>query len=230
MRAVVAIDGPAGAGKSTVSRALARRLGFAHVDTGAMYRAVALLARERGVPDDDAGGLAALCDGLAFTFAEGGARLLVDGRDLTEAVRAPQVGELASRVSLQPAVRERLVAAQRRLAAAGGVVMEGRDIGTVVVPDAALKVFLTAAPAERARRRAAELRGRGEAVDEAVLAAELAARDARDSNRATAPLRAAADAIVVDTTDSEVAAIVARLEALARAAGLGTAAGSPLSS
>lgn len=230
MRVVVAIDGPAGAGKSTVSRELARRLGFAHVDTGAMYRAVAVLARERGIPEDDEHGLAALCDGMTFTFAEGGARLLVDGRDLTAIIREPEIGELASRVSVQSAVRDRLVAAQRRLAATGGVVMEGRDIGTVVVPDAALKIFLTATPAERARRRAAELRGRGQAVDEAVLAAELAARDTRDSSRATAPLRPAADAIMVDTTGSDVAAVVARLEALARAAGLGAASGSPLSS
>jgi len=220
MRRAIAVDGPAGAGKSTVSRLLAQRLGLAYVDTGAMYRAVALLAAERGIAVDDETALARLCDAIAFGFSAEGDRLLVDGRDLTEAVRRREVADLASRVSVQPAVRERLVARQRALAESGGVVMEGRDIGTVVLPDAALKVFLTATAAERARRRARELRNRGEAVDEAALEAEIAARDARDSSRATAPLRAAADAVVLDTTQLSIAQVVEKLEALARAAGV----------
>ncbi len=220
MRRAIAVDGPAGAGKSTVSRLLARRLGLTYVDTGAMYRAVALLAAERGIAVDDETALAQLCDTLAFGVSEDGERLLVDGRDLTAALRRREVADLASRVSVQPAVRERLVARQRALAGSGGVVMEGRDIGTVVLPDAALKVFLTASAAERARRRARELRDRGEPVDEAALEAEIAARDARDSSRATAPLRAAADAVVLDTTQLTIAQAVDKLEALARAAGV----------
>src|SRR5262245_35614283 len=162
-RPVVAIDGPAGAGKTSASRALARRLGFAHVDTGAMYRAVGVLAEEQGVALDDDATLARLVEGLSFELADGGERLLVVGRDLqggdlgrrdlSDAIRGPHAGELASRVSTRPPVRERLVALQRALAAGGGIVMEGRDIGTVVFPDAPAKLFLTADAPERARRR-----------------------------------------------------------------------------
>jgi cytidylate kinase len=211
---VVAIDGPAGAGKSSASRALAARLGFRHVDTGSMYRVVGVLAHERGVAMDDDEALARLVDGLVFE--EAGERVVVGGRDLTEAIRAGDAGEWASRVSSRPVVRERLVALQRRLGGTGNVVMEGRDIGTVVFPDAAVKVFLTADPRERARRRGAELSARGEAVDEAALAAAIADRDRRDSERATAPLRPAADAIVLDTTALALPAVVERLLALVR--------------
>lgn len=196
---VIAVDGPAGAGKSSASRALARRLGFAYVDTGAMYRVVGVLAREQGIADDDDAGLARLVGGLQFTLD--GERLLANGRDLGREIREPEAGNLASRVSTRPVVRARLVALQRELGAAGGVVMEGRDIGTVVFPDAAVKLYLTAAPAERARRRAAEMRARGQAVDEGALAGEIAERDRRDSTRAHAPLRPAPDAVVLDTTD-----------------------------
>jgi len=216
-RIVVAIDGPAGAGKSSASRGLAARLGYAHVDTGAMYRAVGVLAAERGIALDDDAALAALVDSLHFAFPEG--RVLVDGRDLSAAIREAAAGELASRVSTRPVVRERLVALQRTLGAGGGVVMEGRDIGTVVFPDAPVKVFLTADPAERARRRAAELRARGEAVDEAALAAEIAARDRRDSARAHSPLRPAADAVVLDTTRLALAEVIEAMDRLARGAG-----------
>lgn len=211
---MVAIDGPAGAGKSSASRALAARLGFRHVDTGSMYRVVGVLAHERGVAMDDDEALARLVDGLVFE--EAGERVVVGGRDLTEAIRAGDAGEWASRVSSRPVVRERLVALQRRLGGTGNVVMEGRDIGTVVFPDAAVKVFLTADPRERARRRGAELSARGEAVDEAALAAAIADRDRRDSERATAPLRPAADAIVLDTTALALPAVVERLLALVR--------------
>ncbi len=215
MGRVIAVDGPAGAGKSSASRALAERLGFAYVDTGAMYRAVGLLAAERGVALDDDAALAALVAPLRFVAR--GERFEVDGRDLTAAIRTARAGELASRVSVRPAVRARLLAVQRALAAAGDVVMEGRDIGTVVVPEAAVKFFLTAAPEERARRRAAELAARGESVDAAALARELAARDARDASRALAPLRAAADAVVLDTTHLPLEAVVATMERIARA-------------
>jgi cytidylate kinase len=210
-RIVVAIDGPAGAGKSTASRALAERLGYGYVDTGAMYRAVGVLAAERGVAVDDDGALASLVAGLSFELREGGTALAVDGRDVSSAIRRADAGELASRVSTRPVVRERLVALQRALGAAGGVVMEGRDIGTVVFPDAPVKLYLTAAPAERARRRAAELRARGEEVDEAALAEDLAARDRRDSGREHAPLRAAADARLIDTTHLSLDEVVERM-------------------
>jgi cytidylate kinase len=214
---VVAVDGPAGAGKSTASRALADRLGYAYVDTGAMYRAVGVLADERGVALDDDAALVKLLSGLRFELRDDGAGLAVDGRDVSLAIRRPDAGELASRVSTRSVVRERLVMLQRRLGAAGGVVMEGRDIGTVVFPEAPVKLYLTADPAERARRRAAELRARGEAVDEAALAVELAARDRRDSDRALAPLRPAADAHVLDTSGVPFDEVVARMEALVRA-------------
>lgn len=211
---VVAVDGPAGAGKSSASRGLAARLGFAYVDTGAMYRAVGVLARDRGLGLEDDDALARLIDGLQID--EAGERLVVDGCDLSAAVRTGDAGELASRVSTRSVVRERLVALQRRLGRAGDVVMEGRDIGTVVFPDAGLKIFLTASAEERARRRSRELAARGEATDERQLAADIARRDQRDSERTLSPLRPAADAIVVDTSQLDLATVVSRLEALAR--------------
>ena len=215
-RIVVAIDGPAGAGKSTASRALAERLGYVYVDTGAMYRAVGVLAAERGVAFDDDAALERLVADLRFDLRDGGTALAVDGRDVSTAIRRADAGELASRVSTRPVVRQRLVTLQRALGAAGGVVMEGRDIGTVVFPDAPVKLYLTAAPAERARRRASELRARGETVDEAALAEDLAARDRRDSGRAHAPLRPATDARVIDTTYLTFAEVVDRMEEAVR--------------
>jgi len=223
MARVVAVDGPAGAGKSSASRALARRLRFTYVDTGAMYRAVGVLAAERNIALDDPAALRPLVTGLAFELTAEGTRLLVDGRDLSDAIRRPEAGQLASRVSTQPVVRERLVELQRGLGAPGGVVMEGRDIGTVVFPDAALKFYLTAAPATRASRRAAELRARGEQVDEAALARDIAERDRRDARRAHSPLRPAADAVVIDTTALALDAVVDQMEAEARARGVSPA-------
>jgi cytidylate kinase len=213
---VVAVDGPAGAGKTSASRALAERLGFTHVDTGAMYRAVGVLARDQGIAFDDDAALATLVGRLRFTFAAAG-RLLVDGQDLSRAVRRPDAGELASRVSTRPVVRERLVAVQRELGAGGGVVMEGRDIGTVVFPDAPVKLYLTADAATRARRRAIELRASGAAVDEAALAREIARRDERDQAREHSPLRPAADAVVLDTSAIGLEAVVEAMERIARA-------------
>lgn len=216
MKPTIAIDGPAGGGKSTVSRALAQALGFRYVDTGAMYRVVGVLADAGGIALDDAGALAALIDDLELAFEEGaaGLRVLANGRDLSAAIRTAAAGQMASKVSVVPAVRERLVARQRALAAGGGVVMEGRDIGTVVLPDATVKIFLVASAAERARRRAAELRARGEAADEAVIRREIEERDARDQQRAHSPLVPAADAVLIDTTREPAAAVVARVRAL----------------
>jgi len=188
---VVAIDGPAGAGKSTVARAVARALGFTYLDSGAMYRCVAL---------------AADCDPEALDIAFDGGRVLLDGRDVTAAIRTAEVSERASQVAADPRVRQAMVAKQRELMASGDWVAEGRDIGTVVAPGAEVKVFLTASPQERARRRAAE---RGEDL-QAVLA-EQAIRDERDSKRAHSPLVAADDAVEVDTTGLSIDEVVAKI-------------------
>jgi cytidylate kinase len=202
---VIAIDGPAGAGKSTVARALARRLGLTYLDSGAMYRAVALAALRQGVDLDDGERLGELAGGLEIDLE--GAIVTLNGADVSSEIREPQVSAAASRVSVHPQVREAVVARQRTmLEDGGGYVAEGRDIGTVVAPDAALKVFLTAAPGERARRRAAET---GEPPD-AVLAAQRD-RDRRDSDREHAPLRAAADAVEIDTTDLGVDDVVEKI-------------------
>lgn len=216
---VVAIDGPAGAGKSTVSRDLARVLGFAYVDTGAMYRIIGVLAQERGVDMADAAALAALCDATTMEFADGGSgvRVLANQRDLSAAIRAAEAGQWASKVSAVPAVRERLVAMQRAMGASGRVVMEGRDIGTVVFPEAPVKVFLTASAEERARRRCAELATRGVEADVATVAREIAERDHRDQHRAHSPLRPAADAIVVDSTQRRIDDIVTELQRIVTA-------------
>jgi CMP/dCMP kinase len=213
---VVAIDGPAGAGKSTVSRELARALRFAYVDTGAMYRVVGLLAHERGIDMTAADALAAVCDGTTMAFEEhdGHVRTLANGRDISAEIRGADAGQWASKVSAVPVVRERLVAMQRAMGASGRVVMEGRDIGTVVFPDAPVKVFLTASAEERARRRCAELATRGVAADVATVAREIAERDTRDQNRAHSPLRPASDALVIDSTQRPIGDIVTELQRL----------------
>ena len=190
---VIAIDGPAGAGKSTVARALARELGFTYLDSGAMYRSVGLLALRE--PDVSPAVLATEAR-IDLIAAPGGVRVLLDGRDVSEEIRTPEVSEAASRVAADPAVRSVLVDMQRGLLSSGDWVAEGRDIGTIVAPDADVKVFLTADPAVRAHRRALEL-----GLDDAAVAAEQAARDERDRTRAASPLRPAADALVLDTTD-----------------------------
>jgi CMP/dCMP kinase len=200
---VIAIDGPAGAGKSTVARAVADRLGFTYLDTGAMYRCVALSLLERG------GSVAALAESVRISL---GAAVMLDGVDVTAAIRAPAVSEAASQVAADPAVRRALVGQQRQLLSHGDWVAEGRDIGTVVMPEAEVKVFLTADPRARAQRRAAEL-----GVDvEAVLADQLV-RDARDSERSDSPLRPAPGAVELDTTGMSVPQAVDRVVALAQA-------------
>jgi cytidylate kinase len=213
---VIAVDGPAGAGKSTVSRRLAEALAYRYIDTGAMYRVIGVLAAERGIAFSDHMKLAALCDATRIDFVErpNGLRTCASGRDLSEAIRTVDAAQFASKVSAVPEVRERLVAQQRAMAAAGSVVMEGRDIGTVVCPDAPVKVFLDASVAERARRRACELRREATAVDIARIEQEIAERDARDRTRAHSPLRPATDAVIVDTTEKTIDEVVALLCAL----------------
>jgi CMP/dCMP kinase len=206
---LIAIDGPAGAGKSTVALALASRLGFTYLDSGAMYRCVGLLALE--CPSQPPTVLAGSAR-IEFTAGADPAhrRVLLDGRDVSEAIRAPEVSEAASRVAADPGVREALVAKQRELIACGNWVAEGRDIGTVVAPDAELKVYLTADPAERARRRAAELGG-----DQATVMAEQTLRDERDSSRAHSPLEAAPGAVLLDTTGMTIEQVVEHIAGLA---------------
>jgi cytidylate kinase len=201
---IVALDGPAGAGKSSVAAEVARRLGLALVDTGAIYRCVALAAQRHGVDWSDESGLAALLPTLAigFRFEGGTNRVFLGGEDVSVAVRAPEISRGASAVSARPAVRAGLLELQRRLARAAplGAVLEGRDIGTVVFPDADVKFFVTAAPEVRARRRFAELEARGAEVTFEQVLAEQRQRDADDSSRAVAPLRRADDARELDTS------------------------------
>lgn len=213
---VIAIDGPAGAGKSTVSRRIAQALGLRYVDTGAMYRVVGVLADRAGVDFGDDAALAALIDRLELRFDESdaGVRVIANGRDLSTDIRSAAAGQLASKVSTNPVVRERLVALQRAMAVGGGVVMEGRDIGTVVLPQATMKIYLVASAEERARRRAAELSARGEAADVAQMTRDIAERDRRDETRAHSPLRPADDAVRVDTTREPLEAVVRRVLAL----------------
>lgn len=215
---IIAIDGPVGAGKSTVAMAVAAALQYRYVDTGAMYRSVAWLAKSQGVDLRDERAVAALARSVSIEFipANGRQRILVNGTDVTDIIRSPEVSDAASVVSAHPAVREGLVAEQRRLGASGGVVMEGRDIGTVVFPDADVKVFLDAAPAERARRRYQELVAKGVRVDFESLKRAEEERDRRDTTRAHSPLRRADDAVVIDTTGLTVEEIVNRIVQLAR--------------
>lgn len=197
---VIAIDGPAGVGKSTVARGVAKALGYTYLDSGSMYRSVALAARRRGVEP------AAIATELRI---EPGDRVVVDGEDVTDQIRDPAVAEAASRAAADPVVRRAMVAEQRRLLSSGDWVVEGRDIGSVVAPDAELKLFLTADPQERARRRAAEL-----GADPEKILAELAIRDERDRAREHSPLREAPGAVRLDTTDLTKDEVVKRIVGL----------------
>jgi cytidylate kinase len=216
---VVTIDGPAGAGKSTVSMRLARRLGYRLLDTGALYRCVALAARRQAIAWDDEPACARVARDLDVDFAFDGDsnRVSLDGVDVSADIRTPEMSDGASRVSALPEVRAALLDLQRRLGRQGGVVVEGRDTGTVVFPDAGAKFFLTASVEVRARRRFAELRSRGQDVDEAKTLAEMVERDTRDETRAAAPLKQAADALLVDSSGLSIDDCVARMEAAVRA-------------
>jgi cytidylate kinase len=209
---VITIDGPAGAGKTTVSRLLARRLGLRYIDTGALYRAVAHQALARGVDPQDDAALDRLCHAIHLSFADGaqGGAICVDGIDLGQAIRTPQIAMLASAVSARPVVRRHLTALQRRLGEAGGAVFEGRDMGTVVFPEAPVKFYLDASPAARARRRHCEMPPGG-AMTLAQVEAQIRRRDAQDSQRSAAPLRAAEDAVRIDSTHLTTEQVVARM-------------------
>jgi len=225
---IIAIDGPAGAGKTTVARALARALNLTHIDTGAMYRAVALQCLRLGVAPDDNESIVRIAQDMTISFqpcwqcsapgdSENGQRVIVKGFDVTREIRDPAVTALASPISAIPAVRQVLVAKQRELAKSGNVVMEGRDIGTVVLPNADLKVFLTASPDVRARRRYEELLRQGHVVDYSTVLRGINERDTRDSTRADSPMVPAADAVLLNTDDLSVEEVVERIARMARA-------------
>jgi cytidylate kinase len=214
---IIAIDGPAGSGKSTVARGLARRLGSTYLDSGAMYRAVTLGALEHGIDLEDGEALGRLA-ATAIELREredGNVQVLLDGRDVSDEIRTPAVTGASSQVAAHAEVRKALLAKQRELIGAGDWVVEGRDIGTVVAPDAAIKVFLTADPAERARRRAAELRRRGIEAEAEDVHRAIEQRDLLDSTRSAAPLRPADDAVTIDTTGMDAGQVIERVAALA---------------
>jgi CMP/dCMP kinase len=210
---IVAIDGPAGAGKSTVAREVARRLGAAYLDTGAMYRALAWLAAQRGVAPSDGDALAALArrHPVEIEPTDDGDRVRVAGRDVTLEIRSPEVAAEVSEVSAHPGVRREMVAAQRALLSRGDWVSDGRDVGTVVCPGADLKVFLTASPGVRARRRRADLAAQGVELDEARVLEDVRRRDALDVSRAASPLRVAPGARYIDSSRMEMGEVVERI-------------------
>ena len=212
----VAIDGPAGAGKSTVARRVADALNYTYVDTGAMYRALAWAVLDTKTDAQDADAVGALAERLDVRLEPG--RVFAEGREITGEIRTPEISSLTSPLSALPRVRIRMVALQQAMAQRGGVVMEGRDIGTIVLPDAEVKVFLTASPAERVRRRQEELAARGVPVQTEQLAQEIAERDARDASRDVAPMRPASDAVVLDSDTLSVEEVVERILALHREA------------
>jgi cytidylate kinase len=216
---ILAIDGPAGAGKSTVAKRLAKVLGFLYMDTGAMYRAFALKMMNRGVDPGDTEGVRRILQETKIELADddGRSRVRLDGIDVSDEVRAPEVSQLASKVSTLKVVRDQMVGLQRAMAADGGVVAEGRDIGTVVFPNAEVKVYLDASADERARRRAEEIKARGGNVSWEQTLAETIERDKRDQERAVAPLRKADDAIVIDSTSMDADEVVGRIEREVRA-------------
>ncbi len=199
-RFVVAIDGPAGAGKSTLAKLVAEKLGFIYIDSGAMYRAVALWALRTKVDLSDMHRLEQLARAARIELQAGSSRIFLNGEEVTEAIRTPEISSAASKVSAIPGVRRALVEMQRQIGAEGGVVMEGRDIGTVVFPNAEVKIFLDADPQVRAERRARELQQKGEPVEKEQIAREIRERDQRDSQRADSPLAQAPDAVYVDST------------------------------
>lgn len=210
---IIAIDGPSGVGKSTLSRRLAQKLRYVNIDTGAMYRSVALAAHNAGIAMDDGEALGQLCTNLEIRFIrkDGMEKVLLDGTDVSEAIRTPEISLLSSQVSAQPEVRRAMLSLQRKMGEHGGVVLEGRDIGTVVFPMAEVKFFLAATSAERAKRRYLELKAKGLDVDLAQTLAEVEARDAADCGREHAPLRQAQDAVLIDTTVLDIDQVLDRM-------------------
>lgn len=216
---VVTIDGPSGSGKGTISRRVADQLGWHLLDSGALYRLVALAGLDRGLGPEDVVAHAALAETMRVSFgadAAGAERVNLEGQDVTVRIRLEEVGQGASRVAAWPPVRAALLERQRRFAELPGLVADGRDMGTVVFPGAALKIFLTASAEERAARRHKQLKDKGSAVSLAALSREIAERDLRDSTRAVAPLRPAEDALIIDSTGLSVAAVVERVLELGR--------------
>lgn len=215
---ILAIDGPSGSGKGTISRAVARRVGWHLLDSGALYRLVALAGIERNLERDDIEGHARLALAMAVRFGteREAERVLLEGRDVTAAIRTEEMGQGASRVAAWPAVRRALLERQRAFAVPPGLVADGRDMGTVVFPQADLKIFLTASPEERARRRYNQLKEKGSGASLSALSREIAERDARDSSRAVAPLVPAADATLIDSTGLGIEAVVERVIELGR--------------
>ena len=216
---IVAIDGPSGAGKSTITKALADRLGYVHIDTGAMFRAVALAAQRAGIDGSDDEGLARICGAMEISFVRNNGcccRVMANGEDVTDAIRTPEISLLTSAISARKVVRDFLLEVQRRMGRAGGVILEGRDIGTVVFPDADVKFFLSASVEERGRRRWLELAAKGEEVSLEETIAAVARRDEQDSGREHAPLRRAGDAVDIDSTGLAVDEVLDRMESLVR--------------
>ncbi|MCH3951113.1 MAG: (d)CMP kinase [Acidaminococcus sp.] len=218
---IIAIDGPAGAGKSTIAKKVAAKLGYAYIDTGAMYRAVTLCFLQSGAPfSEDVVTREAETMDLSFAYKDGVNRVYVNGKEVTEAIRTLEVSRNVSKVSAVGGVRKAMVALQRKIGSMGGVVMDGRDIGTVVFPHAELKVFLTASVEERAHRRYLELKEKGEDVDLEDLKKRIAERDHLDETREIAPLRKADDAVLVDSTTLSIDEVTAKIVALAERNGV----------
>ncbi|PSL09582.1 cytidylate kinase [Fusobacterium naviforme] len=214
----LAIDGPAGAGKSTIAKAVSRELNWIYVDTGAMFRAIALFLTERGTDTDSEEAVAAALDGvdIALRHENGEQRIFLNGRDVSAEIREEAVGNMASRVSVYPAVRNKLLLLQRQLAAAQPVVMDGRDIGTVVLPNADTKIYLTASAEVRAKRRLRELLLKGQSAELAEVQRDIEARDYRDMHRETAPLRQAEDAVLLDSSDMSAAEVQQKILSIVR--------------
>jgi cytidylate kinase len=211
---VITIDGPAGAGKSTVSKTLAEEISYVYLDTGALYRAVAYRARQDAVMSNDVEGLSRLCGKITIKVKPVGTnvRIIVDGDDVTDKIRTEEMGFFASQISAVPVVRERLLSLQQEIGRTGGVVAEGRDMGTVVFPHADIKFYLIADVTERARRRYRELIERGENVEFTEIQRSLSARDQQDSERSVAPLMAAEDAIIIDSTSLDITGVVSAMK------------------
>ncbi|ACM20716.1 cytidylate kinase [Geotalea daltonii FRC-32] len=211
---IIAIDGPSGAGKSTITKLLAERLGYIHIDTGAMFRAIALSASRNGVEADDDRGLEELCRStdVVLKRSNGCCMVLLNGEDVSHAIRTPEISALTSKISARKPVRESLLKLQRRMGEQGGVILEGRDIGTVVFPDAEVKFFLSASAEERGRRRYLELVAKGEQVTLEQTIAAVISRDENDEKREHAPLRCANDAVIIDSTRLSIEEVLESME------------------